>query len=404
MREDKKSNRYKSVLIIGLIFITYIFLLINLPSIWGSINDFSSLFTPFILGFVIAYLINPLIESIKKQFLKVCKKKCPNGVAMLLAYLIVFAILTFLFINILPQIWESILVIVSEVPKSIESAYNWLETDGNKYLSELTNNKVMMRDILDMLVSNLQPMFTNMTQGVTTIFNTTSAVVGFLLNTILGVLISIYMLMHKDIYLAQMKKAIFAFFKDSKAKDIVDFWEYVNKTFSRFINARIIDSTIIGIICWIGCLILGFENSLLISFIVGVTNVIPYFGPFIGAVPCALIVLLQSPMDMLIFIIFILILQQFDGNILGPKLLGDSLGLTSFWIIFSVAIMTGIFGVVGMVIGVPLFAIIYMMIKDFINDKLEKKGKSTNTEDYMGDLSNIINIIKDDKSNEDTEV
>ena len=401
MREDKKSNRYKSVLIIGLIFITYIFLLINLPNIWGSINDFSSLFTPFILGFVIAYLINPLIESIKKQFLKVCKKKCPNGVAMLLAYLIIFAILTFLFINILPQIWESILVIVSEVPKSIESAYNWLETDGNKYLSELTNNKVMMRDILDMLVSNLQPMFTNMTQGVTTIFNTTSAVVGFLLNTILGVLISIYMLMHKDIYLAQMKKAIFAFFKDSKAKDIVDFWEYVNKTFSRFINACIIDSTIIGIICWIGCLILGFENSLLIAFIVGVTNVIPYFGPFIGAVPCSLIVLLQSPMDMLIFIIFILILQQFDGNILGPKLLGDSLGLTSFWIIFSVAIMTGIFGVVGMVIGVPLFAIIYMMIKDFINDKLEKKGKSTNTEDYMGDLSNII---KDDKSNEDTEV
>ena len=402
MREDKKSYRYKSVLVIGLIFITYIFLLINLPNIWGSVNDFSSLFTPFILGFVIAYLINPLIESIKKQFLKVCKKKCPNGVAMLLAYLIVFAILIFLFINILPQIWESILVIVSEVPKSIESAYNWLETDGNKYLSELTNNKVMMRDILDMVVSNLQPMFTNMTQGVTTIFNTTSAVVVFLLNTVLGVLISIYMLMHKDIYLAQMKKAIFAFFKDTKAKDIVDFWEYVNKTFSRFINARIIDSTIIGIICWIGCLILGFENSLLIAFIIGVTNVIPYFGPFIGAVPCALIVLLQSPMDMLIFIIFILILQQFDGNILGPKLLGDSLGLTSFWIIFSVAIMTGIFGVVGMLIGVPLFAIIYMMIKDFINDKLEKKGKSTNTEDYMGDLSNII--IKDDKSNEDTEV
>ena len=401
MREDKKSYRYKSVLIIGLIFITYVFLLINLPNIWGSINDFSSLFTPFILGFVIAYLINPLIEGIKKQFLKVCNKKCPNGIAMLLGYLIVFAIFTFLFINILPQIWESILVIVSEVPKSIESAYNWLETDGNKYLSELTNNKVMMRDILDMLVLNLQPMFTNMTEGVTTIFNTTSAVVGFLLNTILGILISIYMLMHKDIYLAQMKKAIFAFFKDSKAKDIVDFWEYVNKTFSRFINARIIDSTIIGIICWIGCLILGFENSLLIAFIVGVTNIIPYFGPFIGAVPCALIVLLQSPMDMLIFIIFILILQQFDGNILGPKLLGDSLGLTSFWIIFSVAIMTGIFGVVGMVIGVPLFAIIYMMIKDFINDKLEKKGKSTNTEDYMGDLSNII---KDDKSNEDTEV
>ena len=138
---------------------------------------------------------------------------------------------------------------------------------------------------------------------------------------------------------------------------------------------------------------------MLIAFIVGVTNVIPYFGPFIGAIPCALIVLLQSPMDMLIFCLFILVLQQFDGNILGPKLLGDSLGLTSFWIIFSVAIMTGVFGIVGMVIGVPLFAIIYMIIKDFINSKLEKKGKSINTKDYISDLSEI-KIDKDGKEDE----
>lgn len=406
MKEDKKNIKYKSILIIGLIFITYIFLLINLPNIWGSIDEFSSLFTPFILGFIIAYLINPLIGVIEKIWLKVFNKKCPYSLAMIFAYLFVTAIIIFLLINIFPQIWESIGVIITEIPKSIETAYKWLETDGNTYISELTNNKVMMKDILDMVALNLQPMFTNMTEGVSTIFSTTSAIVTFVLNCILGILISIYMLMHKNVYLAQMKKAVFAFFKEYKAREILDFWTYVNKTFSRFINARIVDSTIIGILCWIGCLVLGFNNSLLIAFIVGVTNIIPYFGPFIGAVPCALIVLLQSPMDMLIFCVFILILQQFDGNILGPKLLGDSLGLTSFWIIFSVAIMTGIFGIIGMVIGVPLFAIIYMLIKDFINDRLEKKGKSTNTSDYMGDLQNIdykIDLVKHKKSDENKE-
>lgn len=389
MKEDKKTSKYKAILFLGLIFITYIFFLINLPKIWGGLSEFSSLFTPFILGFVMAYLISPLINWVKKVILKYFKKECPNGLAMLISYLVIIGLVVFLFINILPQIWLSIKVIVTEIPKNIELAYLWIETEGSKHLSDLTNNKVVMTDVLDMVMTNLEPMFSNMKDGIATVFSTTSAVLVFIFNFILGILISIYMLMHKDIYIAQMKKAVFAFFKEYKAREILDFWQSVNTTFSRFINARIIDSTIIGIICWIGCLVLGFENSLLIAFIVGVTNVIPYFGPFIGAVPCSLIVLLQSPMDMIIFIIFILILQQFDGNILGPKLLGDSLGLTSFWIIFSVAIMTGIFGIAGMVIGVPLFAIIYMVVKDFINDRLEKRGKSTNTNDYIGDLDNI---------------
>ena len=144
-------------------------------------------------------------------------------------------------------------------------------------------------------------------------------------------------------------------------------------------------------------MLLGFQNSLLIAFIVGVTNVIPYFGPFIGAVPSALIVLLQSPMDMLVFILFIIVLQQFDGNILGPKLLGDSLGLTSLWIIFAVAITTGLIGLVGMIIGVPLFAIVYMLFKDLIYDRLEKKGKSTNTKDYIENINYEINLKEENK-------
>lgn len=394
--KENKNNKYKDILILGLIFITYIFFLINLPKIWGSMKEFSNLFTPFILGFIIAYLINPLISWVKKIFFKCFKKTCPNAIGMIIAYFIVILIISFLCMNIFPQIWMSIKVIINEIPKSLEQAYSWLDTEGNQFLSELTNDKYNVKDIFEMLLNNITPLFSNMKGGVETLFNTTSAILTFVLNFILSILISIYMLMHKEIYKGQMKKAFFAFFKEEKAKEFLDFWSYVNTTFSRFLNARIIDSTIIGILCYIGCLILGFNNSLLIAFIVGVTNVIPYFGPFIGAIPCALIVLLQSPMDMLIFCLFILVLQQFDGNILGPKLLGDSLGLTSFWIIFSVAIMTGVFGIIGMVIGVPLFAIIYMIVKDFINSRLEKKGKSTNTNDYIGDLSKI-NLDSDRK-------
>lgn len=397
--KENKTYKYRDILIVGLIFITYIFFLINLPNIWSSVKDFSNLFTPFIVGFAIAYLINPLVLWIRKLFFKCFKKNCPNAVGMIFAYLIVVLLITFLCMTILPQIWMSLKVIINEIPKSIEQIYSWVDTEGNQFLSELTNNKYSVQDISDMVLENITPVLSNMKGGVETVFNTTSAVLTFVLNFVLSILISIYMLMHKDIYKGQMRKAFFAFFKEEKAVELLEFWNSVNITFSRFLNARIIDSTIIGIICYIGCLILGFDNSLLIAFIVGVTNIIPYFGPFIGAIPCALIVLLQSPMDMLIFCLFILVLQQFDGNILGPKLLGDSLGLTSFWIIFSVAIMTGIFGILGMVIGVPLFAIIYMLVKDFINDKLEKKGKSTNTEDYIIDSSktNVNQIGKEEE-------
>lgn len=388
--QDKNKEyllKIKDKIVVGVILITYIFILLHLSDIWTGISSVSGLLSPFVLGFVIAYLINPLIIFIKKLWLKIFKKPCKNGIAMALSYLFVIGVIVFLFINILPQVWMSIDMIITQIPHSIESAYLWLETEGDSYLLNITNNKIAMQDILDMLIVNLETMFTNFGDSVSKLLNTTATIVKYILNGIFGVLISIYMLMHKEMYKGQMKKGIFAFFNESHANDMLEFWSSVNNIFSRFIVARIVDSTIIGILCWIGCLILGFDNALLIAFIVGVTNVIPYFGPFIGAVPSALIVLLQSPMDMIIFIIFILILQQFDGNILGPKLLGDSLGLTSFWIIFAVAIMAGIFGVVGMVIGVPLFTVIYVIIKDYVNERLNKKGKSTNTDDYIEDIS-----------------
>ena len=389
-KDKLKPFKYKELLLLCIIVISYVFVLLNFSVFLKGFDKFLHLLNPFIIGFVIAYLINPIIKALNKIFYKLLKKEIPNGILMILSYLIICIIIIFLFVMILPQIFDSFKVIANEVFNSVDKVSKWLESDESNSFTILFENKIVLKDILNKIIENLAPVISNLSNNFVAIFNTTSVIISFIFNWILGILISIYMLMHKKMYVGQVKKCIFAFFNVEKAKKILDFWNYVNDTFSRFLIARIVDSTIIGILCWLGCLILGFNNSILIAFIVGVTNVIPYFGPFIGAIPCALIVLLQSPMNMLIFLIFILILQQFDGNILGPKLLGDSLGLTSLWIIFSVTIMTSLFGIMGMVIGVPLFSIIYMSIKSFINNKLNEKELSIKTEDYWDkDYRNI---------------
>lgn len=384
MREElKKRLRSQSILKTGLILITYVFILYHIGDIFSEVNKLGLLLTPFVFGFVIAYLLNPIIKWIHRIFSKIFKKDINQGFCLVLGYFFVFVLILFLCVKIFPQLWYSVDMIIREIPTSLDSGYKWLETDGVKYLSQLTNNQIEMQDILDMFTTNLDGLMENISQGMTKVVTATVGVTTFLFNLILGILISIYMLSHKDIYKGQTKKAIYAFFTERRANQILLFFSNVHSTFSKFINARIIDSTIIGILCYIGCWVFEFDNSVLIACIIGLTNVIPYFGPFLGAIPCALIVLLQGPAEMIGFCIFILILQQFDGNILGPKLLGNSLGLTSLWIIFAVVIMTGLFGLVGMVIGVPLFTIIYMLIKDLIYVKLMKKGKSLDTVDYI---------------------
>lgn len=405
MREElKKRLRSQSLLKTGIILITYIFILYHISDIFSEVNKLGVLLTPFVFGFVIAYLLNPIIEWIHCIILKIFKKDVKSGICLVFGYLFVFILILFLCVKIFPQLWYSVDIIIREIPTSLDSGYKWLETEGVKYLSQITNNNIELQDILNMFTTNLDSLMENLSQGMSKIVTATVGFTTFLFNLILGILISIYMLAHKNTYKGQTKKAIYAFFSEKRANQILLFFSDVHTTFSKFINARIIDSTIIGILCYIGCLIFEFDNAVLIACIVGITNVIPYFGPFLGAIPCALIVLLQGPAEMVGFCVFILVLQQFDGNILGPKLLGNSLGLTSLWIIFAVVIMTGLFGIVGMVIGVPLFTIIYMLIKELIYVKLMKKGKSLETADYINSKVDLdfIDLHKyKEKRNED---
>ena len=202
-------------------------------------------------------------------------------------------------------------------------------------------------------------------------------------NLIIGFIISIYMMGSKEMFAGQAKKMVYGFFETDTANAVISDVRFTHKTFIGFISGKIVDSIIIGIICFVGTNIMGTPYAILVSVIVGITNIIPFFGPYLGAIPSALLIVMVTPIQCLYFIIFILILQQFDGNILGPKILGDSTGLSGFWVIFSITLFGGIFGILGMIAGVPVFAVIYAAIRAIINSLLAKKNLPTETTKYM---------------------
>ena len=191
-------------------------------------------------------------------------------------------------------------------------------------------------------------------------------------NFVLAIIISIYMLFDKEKFIKSIKTVLGAMMKESRKNAVVNIFADVNRIFSKFLIGKIIDSLIIGVLCTIGMVIFRLPFAPLVGFIVGVTNVIPYFGPFIGGAIGALIILVVNPVQMLWFLVFVLVLQQFDGNILGPKILGESIGISAFWIIFAIIIGGGLFGIVGMIVGVPVFAFIYAFVRSLVKRKAEQ--------------------------------
>ena len=224
--------------------------------------------------------------------------------------------------------------------------------------------------------------YTFLTQVLPNLFGGVMRFTSGLLNVVVGIIIAVYLLLSKEVFYAQVKKLMFAFFPRRAAQAVLNLTHDSNAIFCGFISGKIVDSAIIGVLCFIGCSVLQMPYTVLVSFIVGVTNVIPYFGPFIGAIPSIFIIMIDDPIKSLIFAVFILILQQLDGNVIGPKILGDSTGLSAFWVLFAVTFFGGLFGFVGMLIGVPTFAVIYSLIRNIAEYKLGKKGMKTKTPDY----------------------
>ena len=381
------NNRYATIAMYAFLVICASILLylgisqINL--IEASISDFIGTLQPFIIGGAVAYLLNFILRFYEDYILshktfKKLKKSGKRGIGLLLTY-ITASIITYLFIQfVLPQLIESIIGLVNNIPQylnDLTKVTNEIFDDLNlqpEYISLITDKFGEAITYIITLISNLVPVIGNFIVGATS----------SILNIIIGIIVSIYILIDKEKFMALGKKIVYAICSENKAKFILRLATQSNMTFSRFIGGKILDSFIIGVLTFLILTIFKMPYILLISVIIGVTNIIPFFGPFIGGIPAAIIILFVSPIQALWFVIIIIIIQQIDGNIIGPKILGDSIGISAFWILFSLLVAAKFMGFVGMIIGVPLFAIFYSIIKEIIEDKLRKKGLPIETEKY----------------------
>ena len=350
--------------------------------------------SPFIWGLVISYLLSPLVRFLQNKafgplFEKIFAKRPEKGskaariLAVVFAEIIMLALITGLFFLIIPQLYSSIETIVINSPTYIESLTNWV----NKMLTDFPEVRDyvvgMLGDVNTDLVSWLQttilPRLGSLLSNVGT---DVRYVVTSVYNLVIGIIVSVYLLSNTETFIASAKRILYSIMSVDTAKRFLNILRFADRTFIGFINGKLLDSAIIGLICYIGCSILNMPYALLVSVMIGITNIIPFFGPLIGAVPSALIILMVDPVKCLVFVIFVILLQQLDGNIIGPKILGNSVGINGFWVMFSIIIGAGFFGFWGMVLGVPVFVVIYTIIKESVRRKLLRSDLPTDEASY----------------------
>ena len=348
---------------------------------------------PIVIGIVLAYLLNPIMVWIEGWMLKLLgnviknKKQLKSTSRMLGiagAWLFFAIIIVVLVASILPTITESIMSMIRSFPEEVNNLLKWLNEvveDGSEleaFLNDLIVNSSawfqtwLKETLLPQLESYIGSIMSGAVAGVKTV-----------MNVLIGVVVSVYVLTSKDTFSGQVKKIAYAIFKPAKANVIIDTARKSHELFGGFITGKLLDSLIIGILAYIVLSIMKMPHTMLVSVIIGVTNIIPFFGPFIGAIPSFFIILLQDPMKSLYFLIFIFILQQIDGNIIGPKILGNTTGISAFWIVFSTTFFGGLWGFPGMVLGVPLTAVIHYIVRRILNYALKKRGIPTETDAYI---------------------
>lgn len=373
--KTKVTTEMKEKIIIGIIIaafaIAFYFVLNSFDVIISIWNHFISVLFPFIIGFGIAFLVNPIMELFEKKIFKSweCKGKHKRTISVLIAFIIIIIIFTILSYLIIPSVANSVSDLVLNSDKYIER-YSAFVTDFVK-----TNNLDM--NIISKVVGTGDEFLNHITEFVSqvipSIVSTSYGIVRSLLDVLIGVVAGIYLLLDKEKFMSNIKKLNYAILPKNLAVYFRSTILVCRNVFYDFIVGKAIDSLIIGIMCYIGLAFLQIKYAPLLSMIVGITNMIPVFGPFIGAVPGIILLLIVEPIQALYFMIFVFVLQQFDGNILGPLILGDKLGIPSFWILFSVTVGGAFFGVAGMFLGVPTFAVIYFTLREFINIRLMKK-------------------------------
>ncbi len=388
----QQLNRGMTAFVVIILCMLCFFVLLRMDDISKVLKLIFNILRPIIYGLAIAYLLNPIVKTVERYLKPWVEKRFPNfkktqklcrGIGIVAALVVMLAVISTLFNMLIPELYKSIRNLALTLPGQINEALRNLTvlmsqdtTLGKFFTTFLTEATTFFQNWMRTdLLSQVNDFMSHLTEGV---FN----VVNEVMNAVIGIIVSVYVLYSKEKFSMQSKKIIYALFKPSHANMILHLSIKSNTIFGGFIIGKIIDSAIIGVLCFVGLSILDMPYTVLVSVIVGVTNVIPFFGPYIGAIPSAILIMLSDPKMGIYFILFILVLQQLDGNVIGPKILGDSTGLSAFWVMFSILLGGGLFGFVGMILGVPTFAVFYYIVNMLINNKLEKRKLPIETDCY----------------------
>ena len=368
--------------------ILFFFLIYRFQGFGDAISKLTGILMPFIYGAVIAYLLKPVCNCVEDFLRRLLPEKmgtAANMLAVTISLLFGILVVYALIMMIVPQLITSVTTLYYTARNNLNDFVDWAShqeiiASNQKLLDFIETSYDNLQDTLDnlvrtKLVPSMQSILSGAALGV-------MSFVTFLKNIIIGVIVSVYLLASRKKFGQQCKMILYSLIKPRWADIILEEVLYADKMFGGFINGKILDSAIIGVLCYIACLIFKFPSALLVSVIIGVTNVIPFFGPFIGAIPATLLILIQNPIKALWFILFVLVLQQVDGNIIGPKILGNTTGLSSFWVLFAILLFGGLWGFVGMIIGVPLFAVIYDIIKKLVFHGLRRHEESSMVNTY----------------------
>lgn len=384
-----------------LIFFTFL----NFNTVLGWLDRFNQIMSPVYLGLILAYLFNPILKMCEKRIFrfKITSKRkwtLKRVLGLTLTYIIILIILTITFLLIIPQLFVSFNDLASKMNGYIDDTLEWI----NEFLStspifgsDINNIDDALEKLLEFLDITTDTIYTKvqelvknssalLTDYVPMLFDYFTGIANGFINTILGIIFSVYFLASKEKLVAQCKKVLRSFVSQEHYNGLLELANYTDKTFGGYITGKIIDSLIIGVLCYIACLIFDMPYALLLSTFIAITNIIPVVGPFIGAIPGVFIIFIIDPRKAFWFIVINIVLQQLDGNVICPKILGDSTGLSALWVLVSITVMGGMWGLLGMLLSVPVFAILYTLVKMFIEKRLKRRALPTETRDYYADV------------------
>ena len=395
--QDLRGKTLSNIIVVCVGIVVYAAVL-HIGQLWQIVQRVIRTAMPFFLGFAIAFVLYPAIKRVEHFFAKLVFRRKPHPrlgrvLAVIITYVLMLALLAGFFAILVPQVFTSLKSVVSIVSKALPRSTQDIEemVNGSALLGRLGIKPEQVMGLWEQASSRLTHSLSQLTTYTDVLVNNVLAIAGsissgvysVLFHVLVGLIASIYMLLDRERFTAQIKKTCYALMKRPTCESLIYWTRRANDIFAGFITGKILDSLIIGIICYICMLIFGIEYPLMISVIVGVMNLIPFFGPYLGAIPSILFLLLVNPMSALWFGIFILVLQQIDGNIIGPLILGDHLGLSAFWIMLAIIIGGGLFGFAGLLLSVPTFALFYAIARTAVDKRLHRKGLPTATTEYV---------------------